>query len=317
MRKLLALCLALLTFAGCSAKTETTAPATTAPTEATTAKQEIEVNGEGIYVIDDVLFSKLYPMDEKSVEKLAQKIDAITAEYLTENNNIFVSLIPDKSYFSDYEEKIDHYEMADMLKNSLTSGKYIEIADMLTLDDYYVTDGHWRQERIIDVANRLGETMGFEIDKADFEENALLDFEYKGMYAPLYEGETQSEVMYYLTNKHTENAIVDNFQKKDFTEVYDMAMLETATPYDIFLSGPTPLEVITNPDAETDKKLVIFRDSFTSSLAPLILSEYAEITLIDLRYMASQLMPQFIEFDDQDVLFLYSAAVANNSIMLK
>ena len=207
--------------------------------------------------------------------------------------------------------------MADMLKNSITSGKYIEIADTLELSDYYMTDGHWRQECIIDVANRLGETMGFEIDKADFEENALLDFEYKGMYAPLYEGEAKSEVMYYLTNEHTENAVVDNFQKKDFTEVYDMAMLETATPYDIFLSGPTPFEVITNPDAETDKKLVIFRDSFTSSLAPLILSEYAEITLIDLRYMASQLMPQFVGFNDQDVLFLYSAAVANNSIMLK
>ena len=317
MKRILALTLALMLISGCSSQPEATTAATESTTATTEAKAEIEVNSEGIYEIEGVLFSKLYPMEEASVTKLAEKINAVTSEYLTENNKVFVSLIPDKSWFSDYDEKIDHTEMEETLKNGIEKGEYISIADTLSLDDFYMTDGHWRQEKILDTVNKLGKTMGFALEKSDFEENAILDFKYRGMYAPLYEGETDAEVMYYLTNEHTENAVVDNFQKKDFTEVYDMAMLETKTPYDIFLSGPTPFMTITNPNAENDRKLVIFRDSFASSLVPMIVGEYSEITLIDLRYMASQLMPQFVEFDDQDVLFLYSAAVANNSIMLK
>ncbi len=319
MKRVVALTLVCLIFAGCSAPSQPTTAATetttTAPT--TAAKQEITVNSEGIYEIDGWLFSKLYPMDEASVTKLADKINSIQSEYLTEENKVFVSLIPDKSYFSDFDGKIDHPAMEALLEAGLENAEYISIDETLSLEDFYKTDGHWRQENIIETVNKLGETMGFAVEKSDFTENSMADFEYKGMYVPLYEGETESEAMIYLTNGHTENAVVDNFQKKDFTQVYDMDMLDTLTPYDIFLSGPTPFQVITNPQAESDKKLVIFRDSFASSLVPLIIGEYAEITLIDLRYMASQLMPQFIEFEDQDVLFLYSAAVANKSILLK
>ena len=319
MKRVVALTLVCLIFAGCSASSQPTTAATetttTAPT--TAAKQEITVNSEGIYEIDGWLFSKLYPMDEASVTKLADKINSIQSEYLTEENKVFVSLIPDKSYFSDFDGKIDHTAMEALLEAGLENAEYISIDETLSLEDFYKTDGHWRQENIIETVNKLGETMGFAVEKSDFTENSMADYEYKGMYVPLYEGETESEALLYLTNEHTENAVVDNFQKKDFTQVYDMAMLDSATPYDIFLSGPTPFQVITNPKAESDKKLVIFRDSFASSLVPLMLGEYAEITLIDLRYMASQLMPQFIEFEDQDVLFLYSAAVANKSILLK
>ena len=37
----------------------------------------------------------------------------------------------------------------------------------------------------------------------------------------------------------------------------------------------------------TDRELVIFRDSFASSLAPLLMEQYAKITLVDIRYPVS------------------------------
>ena len=183
MKRILALTLALMLISGCSSQPEATTAATESTTATTEAKAEIEVNSEGIYEIEGVLFSKLYPMEEASVTKLAEKINAVTSEYLTENNKVFVSLIPDKSWFSDYDEKIDHVKMEEMLKNGIEKGEYISIADTLSLDDFYMTDGHWRQEKILDTVNKLGETMGFALEKSDFEENAILDFEYRGMYA--------------------------------------------------------------------------------------------------------------------------------------
>ena len=83
--------------------------------------------------------------------------------------------------------------------------------------------------------------------------------------------------------------------------------------YEMFLSGPRSLLVIDNPSADTDKELIIFRDSFGSSIAPLFIEAYSKITLVDIRCISPAYLGRFIEFDGQDVLFLYSTLVLNNS----
>ena len=88
-------------------------------------------------------------------------------------------------------------------------------------------------------------------------------------------------------------------------------------PYEIFLGGPLSLVTVENPNAKTDKELIIFRDSFGSSLAPLLIDGYAKITLVDIRYIQSSMIGNFIEFDDQDVLFIYSTLLLNSSLALK
>jgi hypothetical protein len=72
-----------------------------------------------------------------------------------------------------------------------------------------------------------------------------------------------------------------------------------------------------NPLAETERELVIFRDSFGSSLAPLLLDGYRKITLIDLRYVSSSYLDKLITFDQQDVLFLYSVGLVNSGRLLR
>jgi hypothetical protein len=73
---------------------------------------------------------------------------------------------------------------------------------------------------------------------------------------------------------------------------------------------------ITNPNATTDKELVIFRDSFGSSLSPLLVEGYAKVTVLDIRYMNSSMLNRYVRFNDQDVLFIYSTLVLNNSSTL-
>ncbi len=46
-----------------------------------------------------------------------------------------------------------------------------------------------------------------------------------------------------------------------------------------------------------------------SSLAPLLAGSYRKITLIDLRYISSDLLESYVRFQEQDVLFLYSALI--------
>ena len=55
----------------------------------------------------------------------------------------------------------------------------------------------------------------------------------------------------------------------------------------------------------------------SSALAPLLVSGYAKVTLVDIRYIQSAMLGQFLSIDDQDVLFLYSTLVLNSSSGLR
>lgn len=42
---------------------------------------------------------------------------------------------------------------------------------------------------------------------------------------------------------------------------------------------------------------------------------YRKITLIDFRYINEKLIEQYIKFENQDILFLYSVPVLNSGIL--
>ena len=87
--------------------------------------------------------------------------------------------------------------------------------------------------------------------------------------------------------------------------------------YSLFLSGSKSLLRLENPAAPEGKKLILFRDSFGSSLAPLLAEGYREILLVDIRYISPAVLGEMVSFEGQDVLFLYSENVLNNSETLK
>ena len=93
-----------------------------------------------------------------------------------------------------------------------------------------------------------------------------------------------------------------------------MEKINSLDKYDIYLSVATPVMKIENPEIKTGNELIIFRDSYASSLVP---SKYSKITLIDTRYISPKLLLNYIEFNNQDILFMYSTLVINNSYSLK
>ena len=63
--------------------------------------------------------------------------------------------------------------------------------------------------------------------------------------------------------------------------------------------------------------MIVFRDSFAGSLIPYLVEGYQKITLVDIRYVDSKLLGAFLKVDNQDVLYLYSTILLNNSLGLK
>lgn len=88
--------------------------------------------------------------------------------------------------------------------------------------------------------------------------------------------------------------------------------------YDIYLSGSSSLLRIDNNSLLDGKKLLVFRDSYGSSLIPLLIPYYQEIMVVDTRYISSKILDQYIDFDQyDDVLFIYSTLLINDSYSLK
>lgn len=208
------------------------------------------------------------------------------------------------------------YQALFFTVNDSLAGSGIEQIDLtgaLALEDYYFTDSHWRQERLGGVVDALGGAMGFSVDMDSFDPVTVEGF--IGAYGKY--GADRPEELTYLVSDATAAAVCGNHQSPDSTAVYDLARLSTDVPYDVFLSGASPLITIESPLAATDRELVVFRDSYASSLVPLLLGQYRRVTLVDIRYMVSGLVPQYVEFTNQDVLFLYSTYVVNQSAMLR
>ena len=100
--------------------------------------------------------------------------------------------------------------------------------------------------------------------------------------------------------------------------LYNEEAFLSIDPYNLFVGGTASLIQITNPDAKPQKTLYLFRDSFGSSISPLLLCGYSEIILIDLRYIDSRALDFYLTFEKgQDVLFLYSTHILNESAMLR
>lgn len=99
--------------------------------------------------------------------------------------------------------------------------------------------------------------------------------------------------------------------------IYAEEKLGGVDSYDVFLWGARSLIQIENPNCDNGKELVIFRDSFGSSLAPLLVSEYSKITILDLRYVRSDFVGRIVSFSDNcDVLFMYNSAIVNTPAVI-
>ena len=304
MRRIVTLALAVLLLfaAGCQTTEEV---------------QPIEPDENGMMQVGDHWIEAPDAYDEASVQRFAEKLQAVQAEYLTADNAAYYAVIPDKSWYAAdrITVSLDHDAMTAQLQELMGDGiAAIDIGDLLQLEDYYLTDSHWRQEKLQPVAQRLAEAMGADLGTPEYTQQSFAP--YIGGYGDSI-AQPPEDTLIWLENETIANAYVDNFQQPEYHAVYEPEKLESATAYDMYLSGPTPLMTVTNENAATDKRLVLFRDSYGSSLAPLLLEGYASITLVDLRYMATQLIPEFVDFENADVLFLYSAAVVNRSTMLR
>lgn len=275
-------------------------------------------DNNGFYRYKGQIGKMEYPLNQTRLEKNIAVIREVMDRYLQDTDcSLYLSLIPDKNYFLAEESghlAMDYEAMMGDVVRALPEASYIDISDLMEMEDFYATDQHWRQERIVDIAETLYEAMG-----GEFSGNFCME-EVKTPFTGTYVGQaalpTELDTIRYLTNDTLENCHVISYSTGSPREssIYTLEKAEGKDAYELFLGGSDPLIIIENPSGRTGKELVVFRDSFGSSLIPLMIQDYETVTIVDLRYFRLIMLGQFVEFKDQDVLFLYSTLILNNNI---
>lgn len=279
---------------------------------------------------DGYLFELDLDWSKAQITKTAKAFAKLQKDWFGDAE-VYFSVIPDKASFlpeEKYPVGTDGF-VAEELKVQLKDAEYIDIYPYLTKEDYYKTDLHWKQESITDVAEVLLKGLGADqsagssavkeddIDSSKYV-SQLITSEFYGGYAGASAYSVEPDELIGLTSDVIDSAIVYDYETGKETTIYAPEKVDGTDPYDYYLWGARALLSVKNPLCDNGKKLLLFRDSFGSSIAPLLLEGYEEITLVDLRYVTAAYLPQLIEFDGyEDVLFLYSENILRNSGSLK
>ena len=273
-------------------------------------------DNNGIYLSDGYAAKMNYPLDEASLNHALTCFRALHDAYLADANVRF-ALVPDKSYYLAREAgvlSLDYDALYARMAQELPWAEFIDLRPILSADSYYRTDTHWRQEQILPAAQAIAENLGVRVPEF---EKMQIDRPFYGVYYGQAALPMDPEPMYYLTNEILENCTVKCHDNGAQSQVYDMTKLGSRDLYDIFLSGGAAVLEITNPAGQPGKELIVFRDSFGSSMVPLLIADYEKVWVLDTRYVNPPMLKHFVSFGSQDVLFLYSTLILNSSSALR
>lgn len=174
---------------------------------------------------------------------------------------------------------------------------------------YYRTDHHWTTEGAYRAYCLLMQEMGERsVMRSAFSVERVADFY----------GTSYSKSGLWLTPPDDIELWTDP-ELQTMTRVYDgnsqepvvqkgmlfREFLDQADKYPVFLSG-NHARVHIETNADTDKRLLVVKDSYAHALAPFLAEEYRTIDLIDLRYFKRQTVSDWMrEHPVDDILFVY------------
>ena len=184
---------------------------------------------------------------------------------------------------------------------------------------YYRTDHHWTTDAAFaawqafaEAANIQRDDTGSDITSDRYYNRQAVSDSFQGtlsassgyrtsqtdtIYVYLPEGSGKEPLKYLMINR-------DTGEKR--ASLYDTSYLETRDQYALFLGGNHG-EVKIQTSADTDRNILVIKDSYANCFIPFLLPAFQNILVIDPRYYLGSLDQLITEEKITDVLFLYTA----------
>lgn len=274
-----------------------------------------EING--VYTVDDQMVQTFRTYDADAVNAAIAAMNSFAERY--PEKEMFFMLAPTAQEF--FSNKIPTH-VGLMSQKSFIDECYRNTENISTIDCrsflasnsgeylYYRTDHHWTSLGAFCAyqsgAKMLGYTAyGF----GSFNiETASNDFRGTLYSKTLDDGVTPDTIDYYMLADGEPNVkltSINGAEVKKYDSLYVRDYLDVKDKYSSFTGSNVPIVTI-ETDVDNDRTLLIIKDSYAHSLVPFLSKHYKKITMVDMRYINTDLN-RFVKLDDySQVLFMFN-----------
>lgn len=279
----------------------------------------------GVYLgKDHYLIQNLSTPDEKNVKENLSGINEFAER--NQNVSVYTMIIPNAAYvMQDYLPKgapvHDQKKDIQMIQEQLTDNvKYVDVSEILQkhVDEgmYYKTDHHWTSRAAAYAFYTAAPQIGIKNATNDYDIYTVTT-DFSGTLASKsgYHKEKDAIEIYVSKKEEVQYLISDSDDKEKRPTLYDKEALKGKDQYQVFMGGNHAKVEITTAN-DTEKKMLMFKDSYANSFIPFLLPYYNEIIVIDPRYYYDDVQTLIASKGITDVLFLYNmdTFLTDNSI---
>lgn len=258
----------------------------------------------GVYLCGDRLIHKI-----EDASRAEQNIAYL--QKLTELTDIpvYLGLIPTAAevYRDQLPAGVENFDQAaylEKVRESVPDAVWVDMEKWMDgasgVSLFYRTDHHWTSAGAWHGYAALMEAMGEPFEPLGTPETVSENF-----YGTLYSSSgvhwlAPDTIERYVSG---ESVTVENFEKGETHGLYVDSFLGEKDKYASFLGGNTPLYIIRNPEAASEEKLLVVRDSYSDAMAPFLSQYFAEIHLVDLRYYRTSVV-EYARENGMDRIFV-------------
>lgn len=258
----------------------------------------------GVYLCGDRLIHKIEDASRAdqniaNLQKLTEKTDV----------PVYIGLIPTaaevyKDQLPAGSENFDQGAYLEKVRESVPDAVWVDMAEWMSgasgVSLFYRTDHHWTSAGAWHGYAALMEAMGEPAEPLGTPETVSDAF-----YGTLYSTSgvhwlEPDTIERYVSG---EGVAVENVEKGETHGLYVDSFLGEKDKYASFLGGNAPLYIVRNPEAVSNEKLLVVRDSYSDSMAPFLSQYFAEIHLVDLRYYRTS-VAEYAQENGMDRIFV-------------
>lgn len=173
---------------------------------------------------------------------------------------------------------------------------------------YYRTDHHWTSYGAYVAYREFCRILGFQAVALDDMEERTVTEEFKGtIYSKVNDYMRSGDVITIYDNP-AQKLTVHYMDTDEVTDsLYNEEYLDKKDKYSFFLNNIHPLIEIVNEAADTDRELVLVKDSYANCMVPFLVNHYSKVYVVDPRYYKNAVSVLINENDaETDVLLLYN-----------
>lgn len=287
------------------------------------AQGKKEINS--VFIDDEMLLLKVPPPSDSAVNKSIKAINEFAQKYEGQIQTS-VAIIPTAIEMypqntTPFADTLNQSQFINNFYSRLIGTNNIDIySSMLAEADnyiYYRTDHHWTSYGAYVGYTAMGNALGF-TPVANSEFNIQhISYDFLGtLYSKVLCKENLADTVdLYTYSKYDAVSQVIKYEyysgqnpiPVSFESVHFKEYLDTKDKYAVFLGKNEPVVRITTK-ALNDKKIILFKDSYSNALMQYLPLHFSEIVLVDLRYIKLPLY-EYVDINDySNAMFIYNIA---------